>query len=389
MQIDTCRSWIFLCATLSVGSRAAADDIRIDLEKRDDARVIARIDAGGFAIHVDAEGHLPKPEPTMLLIQTQQKGRWTDVNLETGRYLKPDWDPADPRQVRLESTLQFDFDAGEKRYVVERDWIQKEAQRRVGGKDATATNRARQQLLLERIAAIRDENIKAGADRRGKATLHAPPLPRVALNYEKPDALERLLKEQCYWQSVAEVFKATGFPPPDDREFPDFAASATMANEILQALAGIKVSARHLNEGQFNALAAGNRYRLTARFIPEVPTAPIDTLWRAAPAVRLADGLVKRATLEGGLDRNRGQVVQWWRIECETPKKIQPQMIKGDGDCFWTWVASPDEHVQYLRLLLHSPGTRYRMSLNLSTATKGEEVTLFDGPFNPPAKAPF
>jgi hypothetical protein len=366
----------------------AADDVRIHLENRDDSRVKPRIDAAGFAFHLDATGYLQKLAPTTIRVETQQKGRWTDVNLDTGRYLKADWNPDDPTQVSIESTMKIDLEAGERRFATERDWIQKEVQKRVGGRDNAPANRSRQQLLLERINAMREENIRAGADKRGKSNGHMPPLPRTGLNFEKPDTLEKLLKEQCYWECVAEVFKSTGFPPPDEKDA-DFAASYVMATEIQQALMGIKGSPRYLNEGQYNALAAGNRYHLTGRFIPELPAAPSDTRWKTAPAVRLADGLVKRATLEGGLDRTRGQVVAWWRVECDSPKKIDPKMAKGDGDCFWTWVETPDENVQYVRLLLHSPNTRYRLVLSLTTATKGEELTLYDGPFNPPAKAPF
>ena len=64
-------------------------------------------------------------------------------------------------------------------------------------------------------------------------------------------------------------------------------------------------------------------------------------------------------------------------------------MTKGDGDCFWTWVEGPDAGTRYIRLLLHSPGTRYRLNLSLSGASKGEELTLFDGPLNAPVKGPF
>jgi hypothetical protein len=390
MQIANCRfvataAILFLCLTAA----PRAEDIRVDLDNRGDSRVKPKVDAAGFSICVDAAGYLQKLEPTTIRIETQQKGQWVDPQLDAGRYLKTEFDSEKPQNVRIESTLKFDLAAGEQRFLKEREWVQREVEKRAGGKDGAKT-KARTQLLLERIAAIREENIKAGADKRGKGTLHSPPLPRQALNFEKPDVLERLLKEQCSWQSVAEVFKATQFQPPDEKDFPDFAASAVMAEEIRQAMMGIKFTPRHLTESQYKALEQGSHYQFTAQFIPEVPGATVDMLWKNAPAVRLADGVVKRATLEGSLDRTRGQTVAWWRVECDTPNRMQPpQMAKGDGDCFWTWVETPDEHVRYLRMLLHSPGTRYRMNLGLIGAAKGEEVTLYDGPLNAPAKAPF
>ncbi len=365
-----------------------AEDIRVDLDKRDDPHVKSRIDATGFAIQVEVEGYLQKLEPKVIRLETQQKGRWIDPKLVAGRYLKTDFDSKKPETMTIETTLKFDLEAGERRFAQEREAVQREAQKRTGGKDG-AVAKARTQLLLERIAALREENIKAGAAKHGKATLHAPPLPRQALNFEKPDAIERLLKEQCCWQSVAEVFKATAFSPPDEKEFPDFAASLVMAEEIRQAMMGIRFTPRYLSESQYKALEQGSHFVFASRFVPELSDSTTDTLWRNAPAVRLADGLVKRAALEGGLNRERGSVVAWWRVACETPNQIQPQMAKGDGDCFWTWVETPDAHVRYLRFLLHSPETRYRMNLSLIGAAKGEELTLYDGPFDPPAKGPF
>jgi hypothetical protein len=383
---------VFAVVLICTAGGLRAEDIRINLDDRNDSRVNPKIDAAGFSIYAEASGYLQKLEPTTIRIETQQKGQWVDPQLEAGRYLKTDFDAEKPQLIHIETTLRFDLAAGEQRFSKEREWIQREVEKRTGGKDGGAKIKARTQLLLERIDAIRKENIEAGADKRGKGTLHSPPLPRVALNYEKPDALERLLKEQCYWQPVAEVFKATQFQPPesDDRDHPDFAASAVMADEIRQAMMGIKFAPRHLSDSQYKALEQGSHYSFTAQFIPEIPGSTVDMLWKNAPAVRLADGVVKRATLEGSLDRARGQTVAWWRVECDTPNRMQPpQMAKGDGDCFWTWVETPDEHVRYLRMLLHSPGTRYRMNLGLIGSAKGEEVTLYDGPLNAPAKAPF
>jgi hypothetical protein len=366
------------------------DEIRIDLDKPSDPHVKPRIDAAGFALHVERAGYLQKLEPTTIRIETKQKGRWIEPRLETGRYLKADFDAENPRQVRIESTLKFDLAAGERRFTQERDWTHKEANRRTGGKDGGQLTKARKQVLIERINAIRDENIKAGADKRGKATPHCPPLPRpVAGEFEKPEALERILKEQCLWPGVAEVIKATGFPPPEEQDHADFAASLGMAEEVRQAMMGNRGTLRYLKEGQFNALADGSRYEFSARFVPELPGAPIDLLWENAPAVRLADGVIKRAQLEGSLDRERGQTVQWWRVECETFPKLDAKMVRGDGDCFWTWVETPDAHSRYVRVLLHSPGTRYRLMLSLIGASKGEDVTLYDGPVNAPTKGPF
>jgi hypothetical protein len=379
---------LIILALALVCAPLLAEDIRVNLDRRDDPHAVPRLEDRGFAIHVEAAGYLQKLEPTNIHIETQQKGRWGDPRVDAGRYLKAQFDAEKPENIRIETTLKFDLSAGERRYSQERDVIQREAQKRAGGKEGAAT-KARTQLLLERIAAIREENIKAGADKRGKSTLHTPPLPRQALTFEKVDVLERLLKEQCAWQSVAEVFKATQFQPPDEHENPDFAASMLMAEEIRQAMMGNKLPPRYLSDSQYKALEQGSHYQFSARFIPEVSGVNVDTMWHGAPAVRLADGLVKRATLEGSLDRSRGQTVAWWRVESEAPNRLQLQLTKGDGDCFWTWVETPDSHVRYLRLLLHSPGTRYRMNLILSGASKGEEVTLYDGPVNAPTKAPF
>jgi hypothetical protein len=366
---------------------AAAEDMRIDLERRDDARVTYRLDESGFAIVVEVEGNLQKLEPASIHIATQQKGRWEGAQLDVGRYLKAEFDADKPQVARVETTLKFDLGEGERRFSQERDLVQREILRRAGSKEDSP--KARNQILLERISAIRDENISAGADKRGKTGLHTPPLPRQALNFEKTDALERLLKDQCSWKSVADVFKATQFQPPDERDSSDFSASATMAEEIRQAMMGIKFSPRYLSDSQYRTLEQGSHYRLTARFIPEVAGIKTDGLWRNAPALRLADGVVKRATLEGSLDRARGIPVAWWKVESESPTRVQVQMTKGDGDCFWNWVETPNNQVRYLRLLLHSPGTRYRVSLSISGAAKGEEVMLYDGPVNAPVKAPF
>src|SRR5262245_57573904 len=170
--------------------------------------------------------------------------------------------------------------AGERRFAQERDLVQRETQKRAGGKEGAAA-KARAQVLLERIAAIREENIKAGADKRGKATLHAPPLPRQAMNFEKVDDLERLLKEQRYWQTVAEVFKATQFQPPsEERDSADFSASMIMAEEMRQAMMGIKFTPRYLSDSQYKALEQGSHYRFIARFIPEASAANSDAMWR-------------------------------------------------------------------------------------------------------------
>jgi hypothetical protein len=363
------------------------EQIRIQLEHANDARVKPRISASRFTIDIEVEGHVQKLEPTTIVIETQQKGRWADADLDAGRHLKVNFDNERPDKVRIETTLAFDLSEGERRFSQERDAILKAVSDRTDTQEGERYAKARAQLLLERIAAIREENIQAGADRHGRPTLHAPPLPRQALNFEKPEVLERLLKEQCSWKSVAQVFKLTGFALPEEKGRSDFAAAQTMAEEIRQAIMGNKITPRILSEGQFRALEQGSRYRLTARFIPELQGGP-DTLWKLAPAVRLADDLIKRAALEGSLSRERNQVVAWWRVECDAPKRIQSQMVKGGGDCFWTWVETPDEHVRYLRVLLHSPQTRYRMNLSLAGASKGEELTLYDGPVTAPASGP-
>jgi hypothetical protein len=365
------------------------EDIRIDLTRRDDPHAVYRLDDAGFVIVAEVDGYLQKMEPTTIRIETQQKGRWEGASVDAGRYLKTDFDTNKPENVRIETTLKFDMGAGERRFSQERDLVQRETQKRAGGKEGAAA-KARTQVLLERIAAIREENIKSGADKRGKGTLHSPPLPRQALNFEKVDALERLLKEQCYWQSVAEVFKATQFQPPsEERDNADFSASMVMAEEMRQAMMGNKFTPRYLSDSQYKALEQGSHYRFSARFIPEASAANSDALWRNAAAVRLADGVLKRASLEGSLDRARGVTVAWWRVESDSFNRVQVQMNKGDGDCFWNWVETPDAHVRYLRLLLHSSGTRYRVNLGIAGATKGEEVTLYDGPVNAPTKAPF
>jgi hypothetical protein len=369
-------------------------------------RVRPQIRDGEFSVLVHVSGNLQKLQPTTIPIETGQPGRWVDAKLEAGHYLKSEFQPDNPTASRIESVLKIDPAAGERRFNQERDAIQKQVQRQAGGRDAKAQAATRKRLMLERIAVIRDENIKAGADRRGKATSQAPVLPRQSYDFEKPDAVERLLREECAWQSVADVFRETGLAPPDEKQHPDFAVAATMAGEIYQALMGVKVESkveavkpaggkpenrlaqRFLTDVQSNRLADGNHFELTARFIPE-PAGRPDRLWKLAPAVRLHDGVIKRVQLEGGLDRDRGQSVAWWRVECETPKKLGLELPKGGGDCFWTWVATDDDHVRYLRLLLHSPTTRYRANLSLGGATKGAELMLYDGPFAAPTKGPF
>src|SRR5262249_31294284 len=154
-----------------------------------------RIDAAGFSIVIDVDSQLQKLEPLTIRLETQQDGRYEDAQVDVGRYLKSQFDPERAQELHIESTLKFDLGAGERVFAQERDAIHREAQQRTQGKDATAAAKARAQLLFERIAALREENVKAGADRRGKATLHAPPLPHQALKFEKPEVLERLLKE--------------------------------------------------------------------------------------------------------------------------------------------------------------------------------------------------
>ena len=189
---------------------------------------------------------------------------------------------------------------------------------------------------------------------------------------------------------MAQALKATGFPPPDDIEHSqEFAASQAMAEEIQKSLMGITINPRYLSTGQYQALSKGHHYQFSVRFVPELSNAPVDRLWKTAPGVRLSEGLVKRAQLEGSLDRQRGQTVEWWRVDCDAFPDIRAQMLKGDGDCFWTWVEGTQAGTRYIRVLLHSPGTRYKLNLTLSGATKGEELTLFDGPVNAPAQAPF
>lgn len=383
---------LFFGAVVAVAMSLRAEDIRINLDQPGDARVKPRIDANGFAIRVEIDSHLQKSGPVAIHIDTQQTGRWRDATLEVGRYLTKQFDSEKPQELRLETTLKFDLAAGERRFTQERDAVNKKAHERTGGgRDKGALERAKKQLLLERIAAIRDENINAGADKRGKATRNAPALPRQALDFEKPEALENILRLQCRWQSVADVFKATAFAPPEEKEHPDlaFAAADAMAEEIQKALAGIKFTAKHLIDGQQRVLDDGGRYHFTADFVPTLADAPADMLWKAAPAVRIADGFVKRAQLEGSLDRERGPGVEWWRVECDTFPKLDAKMIRGDGDCFWTWVEGPRPHERFVRVLLHSPGTRYRLNLQLSGAAKGEELLVYDGPVNAPAKGPF
>jgi hypothetical protein len=369
-------------------------------------RVRPQIRNGEFSVLVHVSGNLQKLQPTTIAIDTQQKGRWADATFDVGRYLKAEFKPDSPTASRVDSVLKIDPAAGERRFNQERDAIQKQVQRQAGGRDAKAQTALRKQLMIERIAAIRAENIEAGADRRGKATSQAPVLPRPPYDFEKPDVVERLLREECAWQSVADVFRETGLAPPDEKQHPEFGVAAAMAGEIYQALMGVRVESkveavkpaggkpdsrlaqRLLTDTQNNALADGNHFELTARFTPEPAGGP-DRLWKLAPSVRLHDGVIKRVQLEGGLDRERGPSVAWWRVECDTPKKLDLELPKGGGDCFWTWVATDDEHVRYLRLLLHSPTTRYRANLSLNSATKGADVTLYDGPFAAPAKGPF
>jgi hypothetical protein len=385
--------WVLVAmalASLAPTNPSRAEEIRIDLEKRGESHVTPRVRPDGFSLDVRADGHPVKLEPTTIRIDTQQQGRWLDVQLDAGRYLRTQYDPERPTQIRIESTLKFDLNAGDQRFARERDAIQREAQTRAGGKDAAALARARQQLMMERIAAIRAENVKAGANPRGRTIRHAPPLPRAALEFDKPEAVERILREQCRWQGVAQVFQATGFPPPDEKEHPDFAASQTMAEEIQQAVLGIRGAGHKiLSDNQQNAIVENSRYVFAARFVPAIPGAASDLLWKSAPAVRLQDALVRRARLEGTLDRERGRVVEWWRVESDEPQRIDAQLTMGDGDCFWTWVEGPDPEVRFVRLLLHSPATRYRLTVSLPEADRGEEVTLYDGPLGAPDKAPY
>src|SRR5262245_28745696 len=89
------------------------EDIRVDLTRRDDPHVVYRLDDAGFTIGVDVDGYLQKMEPTTIRIDTQQKGRWENAHVESGRYLKTDFDANKPESIRIETTLKFDLGAGE------------------------------------------------------------------------------------------------------------------------------------------------------------------------------------------------------------------------------------------------------------------------------------
>src|SRR5262245_64152989 len=88
--------------TLALLLVMAVEDIRVDLDRRDDARVRCRLDASGFAVYVDVSGNLQKLEPTTIRLETQQTGRWTEPRVDAGRYLKPDFDPDKQQVVRIE-----------------------------------------------------------------------------------------------------------------------------------------------------------------------------------------------------------------------------------------------------------------------------------------------
>jgi hypothetical protein len=409
----------YLILTLSVVACVArADDIFLDLDRalavgprpdpkakpqvRPDGYVVIpdvsnetrqcaikqQVSSDGFAIQLQIRGRLQNLQPSTIQLQTQQKGRWREPKLESGRYVRCKFDVADPRRVDLESTLDWNLDAGDERVRQEIARVQKELQRRTTGKERAAQGRIHVALLLEHILAVRAENVEAGADPTGKPTRTHPPLPRPAGETETPKALERVLQDQCRWQSVAAVYRATGFSPPTEKERADFISAALLAEEIDKAVKGQKGPWRALSESQYTALSGGVEYTLTASFVPEADSAPIDLQWRTAPAVRLADGAIARARLEGTLDRDKGRTVAWWRVDCDTHQKIQAEMTAGEGDCFWTWVHGPNAGERYIRVLLHSAGARYRLNLSLGGA-RGEEVTLYDAPGKVRTSRPF
>ena len=142
----------FLCL---LTAPLCAEDIRIDLDRREEKRVKPRIDASGFSIRVELDGNLQRLGPTTVRMETQQKGRWLEPKLDAGRYLKTEFDANRPNEFRIESTLKFDLPAGERRFLQERDAVQKETQKRAGGKDAGALAKAKSQVMMEHIAAIR------------------------------------------------------------------------------------------------------------------------------------------------------------------------------------------------------------------------------------------
>ena len=115
-----------------------AEDIRIDLDRRDDPRATARLDGTSFVIDIDAEGFLQKLDPATIRSDTQQKGAGERAKLEAGRYLTTQFDAEKPQNVRIETTLKFDLGAGERRFSQERDMIQREVQKRAGGQEGAA-----------------------------------------------------------------------------------------------------------------------------------------------------------------------------------------------------------------------------------------------------------
>ena len=384
-----CRRAALLAGLLIGTASAEAEEIRVDLDLPGDPHVTGRIGPDGFAFEVALEGKLDKLEPAWIRIHTRQQGRWNTPKLDTGRYLTGQFDPGKPTEIRLKSTLVFDLESGERRYGQERDRVGREAQRLAQGKDKGARTAALWRLLRERIAAIRKENIEGRARLDGRAARTSPPLPRRAGDSEKVESLERILKRQCVWQNVADVLRSSGFPPPDAESGTGFNESRKFATEIHQAVQGIGAKPQFLRDSQKNALIKGHQYSFTATFVPKLSSAEADLLWKTAPAVRLADGLVRQARLEGSLDRRRGRTVQWWRVECNTPKRIEADMIKGGGDCFWRWIDGPKRDGRYIRVMLHNPGTRYRLKLTLRGATKGDAVIVYDGPLGAPTKGPF
>ena len=76
MKIENCKLKIGLAlAALFAAPLRAEEMIRISLDKPGDSHVKPFIDRTGFAVEVQAEGNLQKLEPTIIRIETQQKGK--------------------------------------------------------------------------------------------------------------------------------------------------------------------------------------------------------------------------------------------------------------------------------------------------------------------------
>src|SRR5262245_27463477 len=104
-----CRMAITSLVLTLILAPPVSDEIRVDLDRRDDAHVKARLDGAGYAIVVEVDGYLQKLEPATIRMETQQKGSWGEPRLDIGRYLKTQFDPEKPQEVRIETTLVFDL----------------------------------------------------------------------------------------------------------------------------------------------------------------------------------------------------------------------------------------------------------------------------------------